>query len=439
MKNRFLTIIIFSITIISTAYSQNLEGRYEGAVSRDGSIQLVNFDFIIEDGIQKGTYEIPENGSFDVPIDKIIMFKDTLNIKFYFGNFFCFLDEQKESLTGISEKWNPKIRLHVKKTTDKEKPYFKEDITFSNGDVKLSGMLYHPKNRIGQPVNYVVLVHGSGAQDRFSPYYISLGYSLVKNGFGVLLYDKRGTGLSSGNFEISSMEDLADDAVAALNYLNNKKDIKKSEIGFLGTSQGGWISPIAANKSKSCDFLILNVGPSVSVFEQDINRVEYSMKNDGWNQSSIDSTVLYTELYFQYARDNSPETWKRLDKFSKEIKSKDWVDYVNIPENKDDFEWWRLNDYNPETTLKSLKCRTLALFGEYDPLVPPKENETKMRNYLNSSGVEFEIRVIEGALHDMRTFQGLNGDNWNWPIVYWDWRVQPKAFINSMTQFLNKN
>ena len=431
--------IILMMLMYNYVNSQNLSGRFEGAVTRDGSVQLVNFDFYSEQGIQKGTYEIPENGSFDVPIDKIELKNDTLNIKFYFGNFFCFLNENKDGITGISENWNPKIRIHVKKTAVREKPYIKEEITFKNNDIKLYGMLYQPRNQIGKPLNYVILVHGSGAQDRFSPYYISLGYSLAKNGFGVLLYDKRGTGLSSGNFESSSMEDLADDALAALNYLKDREDIKKSEIGFLGTSQGGWISSIAANKSKECDFLILNVGPAVSVFEQDINRVEYSMKNDGWDKSSIDSAVSYTELYFQYVRDNSTKTWKKLDKFSKDIKNKDWVEYVNTPENKDDFEWWRNNDYDPEATLKNLKCRTLCLFGEYDPLVPPKENENLMREYLTIAKIDFDIKVIPGTVHDMKTFQGLNGDNWNWPKVYWEWRKQPYSFLDNIIQFLNKN
>jgi len=437
MKIFGLCVCFFSM--LNSVYGQNLNGRFEGAVTRDGSVQLVNFDFYSEQGIKKGTYEIPENGSFDVPIDKIEIINDTINIKFYFGNFFCFLNENKNSLTGISEKWNPKIRLHVKKTPAREKPYIKETITFNNDDVKLSGMLYHPRNIIKNPVNYVILVHGSGAQDRFSPYYISLGYSLAKNGFGVLLYDKRGTGLSSGNFETSSMEELADDAVAALNYLKNRKDIKKAEIGFLGTSQGGWVSSIAANKSRKCDFLILNVGPAVSVFEQDINRVEYSMKSDGWDQSSIDSAIVYTKLYFKYVRDNSPDTWKALYKYSNDIKNKEWVEYVNIPENKDDFEWWRNNNYDPETTMKNLNCRTLCLFGEYDPLVPPEINEELMNKYLTLAGVDFYIRVIPGTLHDMRTYQGLNGDNWNWPHAYWEWRAQPHSFLNNIIQFLNKN
>lgn len=430
--------IALILLMVNYTHGQNLNGRYEGAVTRDGSVQLVNFDFYYESGIQKGTYEIPEIGYFDVPIDKIELKHDTLHIKFYYGNFFCFLSEGKDEITGISEKWNPKIRLHIKKTHTREKPYIKEEIVFNNGDVKLSGMLYQPKNRIEQSVIYVILVHGAGAQDRFSPYYISLGYSLAKNGFGVLLYDKRGTGLSSGNFESSSLEDLADDAITALNYLKNRKDIKKSEIGFLGTSQGGWISSIAANKSKDCDFLILNVGPSVSVFEQDINRVEYSMKSDGWEQSPIDSAVLYTELYFKYVRDKSPKTRRELDIFLKEIENKGWIDYLNKP-NEDDFKWWRNNNFDPEIKLKNLNCRTLSLFGEYDPLVPPEENENLMREYLTLAGIKFDIKIIPETLHDMKTFQGLNGDNWSWPEVYWEWRKQPHSFLDNIIQFLNKN
>ncbi|WP_299116431.1 alpha/beta fold hydrolase [uncultured Winogradskyella sp.] len=416
-----------------------MTGRFEGALSRDGSIQLLNFNFSIENGIQKGTYEIPEAGLFDVPIEKIAIANDTLNLKFFYGNFYCFINKEKKQITGNSEKWNPKIRLHVKKVSKKEKPYKKENIVFNNKDVQLSGMIYHPTNKLSKPVKYVILIHGSGAQDRYSPYYISLGYALSKKGIGVLLYDKRGTGKSTGNFKTASLIDLAEDAVAAYDYLRSKHVKNISEIGLLGTSQGGWIAPIASNKIKDCDFLILNVGPSVSVFQQDIHRVKYSMKADGWNRADIDSAVAFTKLYFQFTEDSKPFIWEKLEQQSISIKEKDWVEYVNIPKNKDDFKWWRNNNFNPETTLKNLNCRTLCLFGEYDPLVPPKENKKLMTKYLTLAGIEFDIKVISGTLHDMKTFQGLNGENWKWPEVFWEWRIEPRDFIDNIAQFINKN
>ncbi|SMD32258.1 Pimeloyl-ACP methyl ester carboxylesterase [Reichenbachiella faecimaris] len=418
-------------------HAQHLTGRFEGAVSREGSIQLVNFDFYVAEGMQKATYEIPEIGSFDVPIDRIELKNDTLHIKFYYGNFFCFVNEQQEVITGISENWNPKIRLHVKKTATREKPYKKEEISFANGAIQLAGMIYQPTKPLGKTTNYVILVHGSGAQYRSSPYYISLGYRLAKNGIGVLLYDKRGTGHSMGNFENASIETLANDALAALDYLVGRKDFKTGEIGFLGTSQGGWIAPMAANKSKDCDFLILNVGPAVSMFQQDIHRVANTMQADGWKQVAVDSAITYTELYFQYVKDNSKNTYAILDAYWDDIKNKDWVEYVNSPEVKEDIDWWRKNDYDPEMTLKNIKCRTLSLFAEFDPLVPPKENTALMRTYLDDAQVNYEVKIIEGAIHDMNTFQGLKGGQWNWPKAYWEWRKQPEPFLKHILQFIN--
>ena len=428
--------IALGFLMISAMYGQNLNGRYEGAITRDGSIQLVNFEFYNEEGVQKGTYEIPESGLFDVPIDQMKMINDTLHLKFYYGNFFCFLTENKKGITGISEKWNPKLRLHVKRTQNKEKPYTQKNISFNNGDIQLSGMLYKPRIPLGATEKYVILVHGSGAQNRFSPYYISLAYALSKHGYGVLLFDKRGTGKSSGNFETASMKDLANDAAAAYDYLKTLVGSEKIEIGFLGTSQGGWVATLAANKVGDCDFLILNVGPAVSVFEQDLHRVEYSMKADGWNQSDIDSALAYSELFFQFAKDKSDTTWASLQQLSASIKNEKWTQFIHIPKDKNDFDWWRNNNYNPKTTLENLNCRTLSLFGEYDPLVPPLENEKLMTEYLTKSGVKFDIKVIPGVLHDMKTFQGLNGDNWDWPLVYWNWRAEPDEYLSSIIEFL---
>ncbi|MGE0567008.1 MAG: alpha/beta hydrolase family protein [Bacteroidia bacterium] len=434
MKTSLFTLFLTFFALCT--YAQKLTGRYEGAVSRDGSIQLVNFDFFVDGKIQKGTYEIPENGSFDVPIDEILFKNDTLCLRFYFGNFFCFYDTLKTQITGISEKWDPKIRLHVKKSSEVNKPYRKEEITFTNNNVSLSGMLYHPVQSNNTNTKYVILVHGSGAQNRFSPYYISLGYALSKRGFGVLLYDKRGTGKSTGDYLTASMQDLAGDANAAMKYLRNRNDLKIDEVGYLGTSQGGWVASIAANNTEKCDFLILNVGPAVSVFDQDMHRVEYSMKNDGWEQTSIDSALAYTKLYFIYAQSNKNTDWKKLENMIEQTQSKPWAEYLNFPENKDDFTWWRLNNFDPKNTLTKIPCRTLAIFGENDVLVPPIENKTKMEEYLTMAGVNFDIVVIEGATHDMRTYHGLNGNNWNWPQVYWQWRIQPTSYIESITEFL---
>ena len=72
--------------------------------------------------------------------------------------------------------------------------YFEEDVIFENSGVKLAGSLSLPEGEGPHPA--IVLLHGSGPLTRYSfgpyPHFFS---SL---GFAVLIYDKRGTGESTG-------------------------------------------------------------------------------------------------------------------------------------------------------------------------------------------------------------------------------------------------
>lgn len=253
-----------------------------------------------------------------------------------------------------------------------------------------------------------------------------------------MLYDKRGCGKSSGDLAQSSFADLAGDAVAALQFLKSRKDITATGIGFLGTSQGGWISTMAANQSSHCAFVVMNVGPAVSLFEQDIHRVQYSMAADGWSKAKIDSALTYTNLYFRYVQSGDSKDWNALEKYGESIKHSDWQEYINLPDGQQDKDivWWRKNDFDPAEYLRTIKCPVLSIFGEKDVLVPPKENEAKMDSLLRLSGTPYKILTIKGTAHDMLTFQGLNGANWNWPLVYWQWRKQPEEFMKTITGWI---
>ena len=429
----FVSILLITLTCFQVS-GQALTGNFEGAFTRDGAIQFLSVSFKNVNGKLEANFTIPEIGYNDVKSEAIFFKGDTLNLKLFYGNFYCFIDKSQNEITGISEKWNPKIRIDLKRTLQKPLPFSEEAVRFSNGDVSLEGTVLKPNIRGKIP--YVVLIHGSGDQERTTPYYHSLAYNLVSRGIGVLFYDKRGCGKSNGNFNTASFSDLADDAVSALNFLKKNHRFQLSKAGFIGTSQGGWIAPIAANKIKDCAFVILNVGPSVSVFEQDVDRVKYSMKGDGMSDAAIDSAVNYTKLFFQYVVSNKENDWDELEKNAELIKKKEWRQYINIPKDKNDFAWWRANNYDPEPILSSIKCPVLSLMGELDPLVPPAENKEKMEAYLSKSGVRHQVLIIPGCAHDMLTFQGLNGDNWNWPKVHWQWRSQPPEFMESIVNFI---
>lgn len=430
MKHSYLTLLFFIVQII---HSQTPQGHYEGALTHNGSVQLISFDF----NQDKTTYDIPEIGYLDVMTEKISQSKDTLKLKIFYGDFYCFLDSKTGDLTGSSKNTDPEMRIHLKKTVAKEKNFSEEEIKFSNADVSLTGVLFKPK-KTGKPIPYVILVHRSGWEDRETPWYHSLAYILASKGIGVLLYDKRGTGRSTGNFSSADFNDLAEDAASAFNYLKARNDLNYSKIGFLGASQGGWIVPLAANKVSDCGFAVLVVGPAVSLYEQDINRVQYTLTDEGYSKESINSALRYSGLFFKYIQSNNEKDWNALKKYTSEIKGQKWIDQLDIPQSQtgDDILWWRKNKYDPQEALSTIKCPVLSVFGEKDVLVPPAENKNKMENYLTKAGVNHKIITIKNCGHDMITQGKMNGAKENWPYTYWQWQQQPDEFVNTIFEFI---
>ena len=425
----------FLLLIGHIAISQTLQGHYEGALTRNGSTQSISVDF----AKNKTTYDIPEIGYMDVVTEKTIWIKDTLNLKIFYGDFYCLADKKTGDLIGASKGINPAIQIYLKPAHKPEKTFSEEEVKFANTGVSLSGVLFKPKNRV-KAMPYVILIQRSGWEDRNTPWYHSLGYILASRGIGVLLYDKRGCGKSTGDFSKASFNDLADDAASAFSYLAGRKDLNASKIGFLGASQGGWLAPLAANKVPDCGFAVLVVGPSVSLYEQDINRVEYTLQDEGYSKKSIDAALHYSALFFKYIQSNELNDWEALKTYAAVIKNEKWIEQLDVPQtqNGNDVLWWRENAYDPAETLKKIKCPTLSIFGEKDVLVPPAENKNKMETYLRQAGIKHKIIIISKCGHDMITREGLSGSEFNQSAAHWQWQKQPQEFVSSIIRWIEK-
>ena len=98
-------------------------------------------------------------------------------------------------------------------------------------------------------------------------------------GLAVLTYDKRGVGESTGTYvnvgtarSIEMFGLLADDALAGVHAIKDRPDVDASRIGLGGASQAGWITPLAASRSRAVAFVVILSGPAVTVGEE----MEYS-------------------------------------------------------------------------------------------------------------------------------------------------------------------
>jgi len=137
--------------------------------------------------------------------------------------------------------------------------------------------------RPAAPRRYAALVwtHGSGNQRRTADFYRDRAYLLAENGIAGLIYDKRGVGESTGD-SVSTLHELAGDAVAAVQFLQGRSDIDPTRIGVGGFSQGGFVAPLAAARYGHIAFVLTGATPGATPAELNDNAARTALTRQGF-------------------------------------------------------------------------------------------------------------------------------------------------------------
>jgi dienelactone hydrolase len=149
----------------------------------------------------------------------------------------------------------------------------------------LPGTLALPKGP--GPFPAVVLVHGSGQQDRDETIgpnrpFLDLARGLAAQGIAVLRYDKRTYARPqefNGTFSID--DETTDDAVAAVAALAGSPRIDPDHIYVLGHSQGGLLAGRIANASGKIAGLVLLAAPARPILDLLAEQNRYMAGLDG--------------------------------------------------------------------------------------------------------------------------------------------------------------
>ena len=139
------------------------------------------------------------------------------------------------------------------------------DIRFDSDGAVLEGTLYLP--RTGTGFSTVAVSQGSAWTTRATWDEVQ-GFVLGLD-VGAFSFDKRGLGNSGGTpvpvEPHAAFDILADDLVAAARSLRGVELVDGGSIGVFGSSQGGWVVPLAANRDRSTvSFAIVTVGGAFS-------------------------------------------------------------------------------------------------------------------------------------------------------------------------------
>jgi len=284
-----------------------------------------------------------------------------------------------------------------------------ETIAFYNQSLKYVGTLYKPTS--DPPFPAVVVVHPASGGEQTDRFFDHLKSEIPKHGIAVLVFDRRGSGGSQGNFETSDFNDLADDVVSAVEYLESRIDINKSKIGLHGTSQGAWIAPIAAAKKPEIACMVAVSASGVTPAEQMDYGVAFHLERDGYDGSVIDKVIELRTLVNEYFRGHASREHVAIELGCYE--SEPWFEKgylfpsLELPVDIKQSKWHYEMDYEPLSIWKNVHQPTLFLFAEIDEWVPI---ETSMRNYLSATAhlTDVTIHRTSGTNHLMSVSRDEN-------------------------------
>ena len=247
-----------------------------------------------------------------------------------------------------------------------EAGYSQRQLSWHNDGVPLSGTAFIPA---GEIVSGAVMIHGSGNSDRDNLWYLHIVLELTRSGLAVLLPDKRGCGRSGGDWRVSSMKELALDAVSARASLAGETGLPDSSVGLVGISQGGKIAPLAARLGSEPAFLINVSGSAVGLEEALAHETVQNLREMG-----IPSFLNFA--MHPYA--------------------------VAIAKRRRPVFWEKNGSYDPLPYWAASTAPALVIYGSEDELdnVPVKESVERLST-LARRRPRLEVRVFEGTGHGL--------------------------------------
>lgn len=408
-----LSILAALVTLFVPALTQpSPVGTWLGSLDVSGIKLRIVFHIQKEGDIYTAKLDSPDQGVSGIPVQRTTFANGTLKLEMpnLMAEFEGKVSEDGTEIAGVFRQAGTEIPLRLRKTDKIEEPkrpqnpkppfpYNAVEVEFENSKDghKLAGTLTIPEGE--GPFPAVVLVSGSGPQDRdetlmgHKPFWVIADH-LSRNGVAVLRYDDRGVGKSGGDFATATTEDFTYDALAAVDFLATRNEVDSSKIGIAGHSEGGLIAPKAAIRSTKVAFIVLLAGPGVP--GADILRLQQRliMKASGVSDAEIEEqSKLWDKIVERFKTlkdgDDSSELKKIVEAHfvgedeatvSTRAQWNTQLDALLTP-------WFRyFLTFDPRDALRKVKVPVLAVNGELDLQVDPKQNLPEIERALREGG-----------------------------------------------------
>jgi len=289
------------------------------------------------------------------------------------------------------------------------------ETSFQGAGVTLAGRQVMPKAK--DPVPIVVLVHGS---DRGSALEGGGAFALQRlfpsANIGAFVYDKRGTGASGGKYTQDYLT-LADDAIAAMREAKRLAAARARRVGYLGTSQGGWVAPLAA-KIEAVDFVMVAYGLAISPLEEDRSALALDLTRRGYGGDDLAKAMEIADATSAVLLSNFREGYEQVEAVRRKYDKEPWFPLLHgnvsfLILQRPPAELKELGptlfpgiplQYDPMPVLRNLRTPQLWVLGKDDIDAPSAETAARLRA-LAASGSPITTAIFRGAQHGMYEYE----------------------------------
>lgn len=394
------------------AQSIKLDGHWQGVMEREGAVMTVRFDFQTGPSGVTGRFTSESQQAMEYPLDRVDYSGSTIH--WVLGGSLIFDGTvSPQAIAGTFQEGPGRGTFSLKPVRLDPAPYGREEVTFRVGSAVLSGTLLRPRSAGVHPG--IVFLHGSGPETRWGTSFF-FADRFARSGVAALVFDKRGSGESTGDWKTIAYEELAGDYLAAVRFLQAQSGVNPKQVGIIGHSQGATISPLIAARPGAVAFVIaaaaIGTGP---IYTQDLYRTHNDLEDGGFTEPGLSQAMaLYTQ-WINVAR--TGEGWDELDRAMAEARNEKWFSALGLPQNKDNwlYKWYPpVGNFNPLPLWEQVKVPVLLIYGERDRNTPVPPSLAGIGQALRKAGnTDYTPIIIPGAAHNL-TIQWHTGEPYFW-------------------------